>query len=70
MIDAIYRIKTMMAGLGKSEVKLPMLPFQRSKLNYIFTSISLKHRHRDTLYELRGANKIGFFFKQWINVSF
>lgn len=49
MIDAIYRIKTMMAGLGKSEVKLPMLPFQRSKLNYIFTSISLKHRHRDTL---------------------
>lgn len=45
MSDAIYRIKTMMGGLGKSEVKLHMLPFQSSKLRYIFFPEAQAHTH-------------------------
>lgn len=38
MSDAIYRIKTMMGGLG-SEIELPMLPSTNNKWNYICTIV-------------------------------
>lgn len=80
MSDAIYRIKTMMGGLGKSEVKLHMLPFQSSKLRYTFFPEAQAHTHTlggsrswltVTLIPSQRQFLLQAFFHQWIfKVSF